>query len=87
MMNCRQISRLVSEGRDRKLSLRERFGMRIHLAVCSFCRSFLREVERLGLLANHVGRAEGQEEPSAPYPPGLSEQARRRMRQSMENDA
>lgn len=37
MFNCKKVTRLVSESLDRKLSLDQRMGMRIHLMMCKFC--------------------------------------------------
>lgn len=39
-LTCRDVHRLTSEGMDRRLSLVERVRMRLHLQVCSACRSF-----------------------------------------------
>ncbi|PPK68628.1 putative zinc finger protein [Methylobacter tundripaludum] len=40
MRSCRNISALVSQGMDKKLSLRERFAVRMHLMMCTRCRNF-----------------------------------------------
>ena len=40
MLNCRQVSHLVSEAQDRRLSLLERWRLRVHLKVCEGCRHF-----------------------------------------------
>ncbi len=37
MFNCKKMTYLVSESLDRKLSLHQRMGMRIHLMMCKFC--------------------------------------------------
>jgi len=37
MLNCKEASRLSSEALDRKLSLRERMLLRMHLAICDAC--------------------------------------------------
>jgi hypothetical protein len=38
MISCKKASRLASEQLERKLSLRERFLLRLHLAYCAGCR-------------------------------------------------
>jgi predicted anti-sigma-YlaC factor YlaD len=43
-LNCRQASRLVSEGMDRDLCFMERLGLRLHLMICSACRAWRRQV-------------------------------------------
>ncbi len=37
MLSCREASRLMSEGLDRKLGLRERLALRMHVAICAGC--------------------------------------------------
>lgn len=43
MLSCRHATRIMSEGMDRSLSLRERLQLRFHLAFCRGCRAFLRQ--------------------------------------------
>lgn len=40
MLMCRDISKLVSQSLDRKLPLRLRMEIRIHLMMCSICRTY-----------------------------------------------
>ena len=40
MLNCKEVTRLVSESFDRQLTLRERFGLRLHTMMCGTCRLF-----------------------------------------------
>lgn len=40
MRSCRAISVLVSQGLDKKLSLRERFSVWLHVMMCTRCRNF-----------------------------------------------
>ncbi|PPK76021.1 hypothetical protein B0F87_104111 [Methylobacter tundripaludum] len=40
MRSCRAISVLVSQGLDKKLSLRERFSVWLHVMMCNRCRNF-----------------------------------------------
>lgn len=47
---CAEAGRLTSEGRDRKLTLRERLSMRIHNRICGECRKYVRHIEILGEL-------------------------------------
>ena len=34
MLNCREVTALVLAGEDRRLSLGERVGVRLHMMVC-----------------------------------------------------
>ena len=43
MRSCRDITALVSQGLDRKLSLSERLAINLHIMMCSRCGSFQRQ--------------------------------------------
>ena len=47
MLNCRQVSELVSYAQDRKLGWLERWRLHAHLRVCEGCRQFQKHVEFL----------------------------------------
>ena len=36
-MNCKEASRLISEGLDRDLDLGQRAALRLHLLICTAC--------------------------------------------------
>ncbi|MDD5275527.1 MAG: zf-HC2 domain-containing protein [Methylovulum sp.] len=40
MRNCREITALVSQGMDKKLSFGERLAIGFHVMMCSHCRNF-----------------------------------------------
>lgn len=42
MLTCEQVTAKASAFVDGELSLRERIGIRLHLAICVHCRGFLR---------------------------------------------
>ena len=46
-MNCKEASRIVSQGLDRSLGLGERLKLRFHLAICDACTNFSRQVATL----------------------------------------
>ena len=77
MRTCKEISKLVSESFDRKLSLRERMAMRMHLAMCSLCRTYQHQVVQLRALL------QGAAQSDAPVEKPLSEEARERIKQSL----
>ena len=37
---CNTITQKISESQDRKISLKDRIGIRIHLMGCNFCRRY-----------------------------------------------
>jgi hypothetical protein len=47
MLRCRDISKLVSESMERKLSFRERVQLAMHLAMCRLCAGFARQIRLL----------------------------------------
>ena len=42
MLNCRDLTRLVSESFERKLTLGERMNLWFHISMCRTCRHFRR---------------------------------------------
>lgn len=63
MMNCEQATRLLSDARERKLSVRERIAIRWHILICSSCRIFGIQVNDLGRLSQRY--AKGRDKPVA----------------------
>ncbi len=47
MLNCRQATQLMSLRMDRKLGVRQKLGLRLHLMMCSGCRNFDRQMDFL----------------------------------------
>ena len=47
MIDCREASRLISQGADRPLPLGRRLALRLHLLVCDACSNFSKQVEQL----------------------------------------
>jgi putative zinc finger protein len=46
-LTCKEASKLISEGMDRRLSVAERFTLRLHLRICDACTRFTSQVEFL----------------------------------------
>jgi hypothetical protein len=44
MLTCKDVTRLVSEGLDRRLAFGERLRLRLHLAICAGCDQFSRQM-------------------------------------------
>ncbi len=56
MLTCRETARLVSKGLDTRLTLRERWQVRLHLRLCEACRSYRAQLRRLrSLLRRGLG--------------------------------
>ena len=52
---CKQAARLQSEALDRQLPLRQRFGLRIHLFLCKWCRRYGSQLIFLRSAVQHEG--------------------------------
>ena len=39
MLSCKETTRLLSQGEDRRLAFGERVALRVHLAICNGCRN------------------------------------------------
>lgn len=63
MLSCDQATFLMSQRAERPLSFRERLQLSLHVAMCSGCRLFGRQVDVLGRLAREY--APGRDEPKA----------------------
>jgi len=63
MMSCKEVSKLISQGQDRKLGFGERVALRMHLAICEGCGNFERQLRVLREAVRQLGEAE---------PPGRS---------------
>jgi len=44
MLSCKDVTRLVSQGLDRRLGFAERVKLRVHLAICDGCTTFTKQV-------------------------------------------
>lgn len=47
MMNCKEVSHLLSEAQDRPLQLHERLPLRLHLFMCVGCRNYGKQLDFL----------------------------------------
>jgi hypothetical protein len=43
-LSCKEATRLISEGMDRRLSLPERIKLRLHVGICDACTRFTSQV-------------------------------------------
>lgn len=44
MMSCKQATELVSQSQDRKLTTRERAGLKLHLLICAGCKNYNKQI-------------------------------------------
>lgn len=76
LFSCREAVRLASEALDHPLGLRRRMELRVHLAMCSACRAYRRQIGLLDRLVR--GRR-----PDADQEIVLTPEARERIRQAL----
>jgi hypothetical protein len=44
MLSCKEVTRLVSQGLDRRLGFAEQARLRLHLAICDGCTNFRKQL-------------------------------------------
>lgn len=81
MFNCREISRLVSDSMDRRLSWQRRMGIRFHLLMCRHCTRYQQQLRYIRKLLRTFASA--SEDSSYQV---LDEQAKERLRRLVEKD-
>lgn len=63
MLSCKEVTRLVSQGLDRRLGFGERLRLRLHLAICDGCANFRRQVLLLRKAMARLADFESPEQP------------------------
>lgn len=56
MKNCREVTRLFSEGLERPLSLGERAHLKFHCLMCGACRNFGDHMQDLRQIARRFAK-------------------------------
>ena len=60
ILSCKEASRLVSEGLDRRLPFGARVALRVHLAICDGCTNFKRQMDFLRKAVARLGNQAGK---------------------------
>lgn len=63
MMNCREVTRLLSEGYERKLTLRERLALMMHTMRCIGCTNYGKHLAFLRKAARRLREGGAGSEP------------------------
>jgi hypothetical protein len=74
-MTCQEAAQLISEGKDRRLTLGQHLGLRFHLLFCRLCTVYKHQLDLISTLSARAGELR-MGDPRH----GLSPEARDRMR-------
>jgi hypothetical protein len=77
MLNCKDVTRLISESMDRSLPLGKRIAVRFHLLICKFCVRYEKQLLQIREMTRRLVATEGI--PGDLYGGTLSEEARERI--------
>ncbi|MGD0814392.1 MAG: zf-HC2 domain-containing protein [Verrucomicrobiota bacterium] len=77
---CKEAIRLQSAALDRNLTLTERFGLRLHLVLCRWCRAYGRQVAFLRSAAGGLAQDNRHLQQQA-----LSPEARERLKRMLQS--
>jgi hypothetical protein len=47
MLSCKEASQIISQSLDRPLTMRERFGLKLHLLICKYCKRFSQQLQTI----------------------------------------
>ena len=51
MLNCQEVTRLLSQAQEQRLGLQQRLPLQMHLLMCSGCRNFGKQLHTLRQVA------------------------------------
>lgn len=60
MLKCQEVTRLYSEAQERRLTLTERAGLKLHVMMCQGCRNFGQQMLDLRRFARGYARGESE---------------------------
>jgi predicted anti-sigma-YlaC factor YlaD len=81
MLTCKETSYLASKKLDKKLTFRERMDFFLHTVMCSLCRHYARDINKLHLLLLKAGKTG---KTLLPESAKLTEQSRNRIKQALD---
>ncbi len=78
---CQQTVEKISQSMERSLSLRERIDLKLHLWICVWCQWYLEHLH----IIRETARSQADAPPDITSGPGLSNEARERIRRRLTN--
>ena len=82
MLNCRQVTRLVSKSMDTRLPWHQRLAIRFHLLYCVWCRRYAAQIQFLRKAAKGLA-TESADLAASKLSPEAKEQMRKRMEEAL----
>ncbi len=80
MYTCKEATHLVLEKLERRLSWRERLGVRIHFMICDACARFEQQMQFLRKAARRYAERHQAEEQDTALTPGAKKRIRDKLR-------
>ncbi len=80
MYTCKEVTHLVLEKQVRRLSWRERLGIRIHYLICDACARFGQQMQFLRQAARRYAERHEVEEQQMALTPGARKRIRDKLR-------
>ncbi len=56
-MKCNEASKLISRSLEKKLSMTERFALKLHLLMCQYCARFSQQLHKLNVAINSMRKS------------------------------
>ncbi len=84
MLNCRQVTRLVSHSMDARLHWYQWIGMRIHLLYCVWCRRYASQIRLLRRACKQLDAAP-EASPSYTLAAGSKDKMHARLQEAMKD--
>jgi hypothetical protein len=78
MLNCRHVTRLISQSMDAKLPWHQRLAVRIHLLYCVWCRRYAAQIQFLRKATREMAAGT-----ATALAPTLSAEAKEQMRKRL----
>lgn len=70
MLSCKQITELVTDYLEGRMSLTDRMRFQVHVGMCKHCRAYLRQMKATVTALGHL--------PDAPMPDAVRDDLRKR---------
>ena len=87
MLSCKEAIRLASETLDRPLPFRTRIGLKMHLLMCTGCRSASRQMKALdSLIGTRFARESDARSTSAPADPAARDRVRQAVHSALDRE-